>query len=244
MLSKQGSGLSETCASLFYSNFLSSHYPVELRLLGGTRASAVVWGWGEGSLFSGGWLLWAEEAHSEQECRGPKPRVELNSCSPWACAHHAGIQAQALDEGPEVCRTWKSGNALLVESESIRLASLYASCTKSICHLLARGQVGRKSYREYNSKQTFLLSQEGRCAWFGSREASVLPALSAEAVPFPGPLCVTADGSGAWVMEMVSSRHSRFVAMLFLSPLLTSVTGKDLRLFLNLCLLISTWQLA
>lgn len=45
-------------------------------------------------------------------------------------------------------------------------------------------------------------------------------------------------------MEMASSRHSRFVAMLFLSPLLTSVTGKGLRLFLNLCLLISTWQLA
>lgn len=41
-------------------------------------------------------------------------------------------------------------------------------------------------------------------------------------------------------MEMASSRQSRFVAVPFLSLLLTSVTGNDLHLFLNLSLLIST----
>ena len=61
-----------------------------------------------------------------------------------------------------------------------------------------------------------------------------------ETVPFPWPACVTADGNGARVMEVASSRQSRFVAMLFPSPLLTSVTGNDLCLFLNLSLLIST----
>lgn len=67
----------------------------------------------------------------------------------------------------------------------------------------------------------------------------MLHALSTETVPFPQPACVTADGNGARVMEMASSRQSRFVAVLFLSPL-TSVTGNDLHLFLNLSLLISS----
>lgn len=68
----------------------------------------------------------------------------------------------------------------------------------------------------------------------------MLHALSTETVPFPQPACVTADGNGARGMEMASSRQSRFVAVLFLSPLLTSVTGNDLHLFLNLSLLISS----
>ena len=68
----------------------------------------------------------------------------------------------------------------------------------------------------------------------------MLHALSTEMVSFTRPVCVTADGDGVGVMAMASFRQNSLVAMLFLSPLLTSATGNDLHRFLNPSLSIST----
>lgn len=68
----------------------------------------------------------------------------------------------------------------------------------------------------------------------------MLHTLSTEMIPFTRLVCVTADGNGVGVMAKASFRQNNLVAMLFLSPLLTSVTGNDLHQFLNLSLLIST----
>lgn len=173
VLSKLRTDLSETHTSLFSSNFLSYCLPMEWE----TRASIGLEVWdrvylghqevpgpmqlyqgGKGGVFSFRWVTiggrgttpWAGLQRS-------KTRVEFRSCSPWQCAQHTGSRAQWPDEGPAVCRTLKSANALLAESESIGLSGLYACCTKSLCHLLAPVQAGRKSYHKYNFKQTFLL---------------------------------------------------------------------------------------
>lgn len=68
----------------------------------------------------------------------------------------------------------------------------------------------------------------------------MLHSLSTEMISFIRPVCVTADGDGVGVMAMAFFRQNILVAMLFLSPLLTSITGNDLHRFLNPSLLIST----
>lgn len=88
--------------------------------------------------------------------------------------------------------------------------------------------------------KTLVLRPDCQYMQFGNRKAYMLHTLSTEVTPCTWPVCVTAGGDGVGLMEMASFRQNSLVAMPFLSPLLTSVTGNDLHRFLNLSLLIST----
>lgn len=101
---------------------------MELRLLGGARANAVVWGWGEQGFFSWVGDLWAEEAHSEQECRGPKPVQSLNP------AHPECVPTTLEDKHKHLMRVQKS--AALESLEMLFWLRVRASDLQVFMHLL------------------------------------------------------------------------------------------------------------